>query len=93
MPAKKPAFVPPTDFTLDLKLESLTIDEIDAIEEITGQPLDALNKPGSRRAPMLKAMAFVVMKRKHPEFSIEDAGALRINLKGKGKTDPTATNA
>ncbi|MEU2760440.1 hypothetical protein [Streptomyces sp. NPDC007094] len=93
MPAKKPAFVPPTDFTLDLKLDSLTIDEIDAIEEITGQPLDALNKPGSRRAPMLKAMAYVVMKRKHPEFSIEDAGALRLNLKGKGKADPTATNA
>ncbi|WP_328950474.1 hypothetical protein OG778_23895 [Streptomyces sp. NBC_00184] len=93
MPAKKTAFVPPTDFTLDLKLESLTIDEIDAIEEITGQPLDSLNKPGSRRAPMLKAMAYVVMKRKHPEFSIEDAGNLRINLKGKGKPDPTATNA
>ncbi|MEU8791560.1 hypothetical protein [Streptomyces sp. NPDC048643] len=95
MPAKKPVPAVATDMpdVLDLKLDSLTIDEIDAIEEITGQPLDALNKPGARRAPMLKAMAFVVMKRKNPEFSIEDAGRLRINLKGKGKADPTATNA
>lgn len=93
MPVKKPAPTVPADFTLDLKLDSLTIDEIDAIEEITGQPLDSLNKPGMRRAPMLKAMAYVVMKRKHPDFSIEDAGALRINLKGKAKPDPTEANA
>ncbi|QAX94710.1 tail protein [Streptomyces phage Lilbooboo] len=92
MPVKKPVDIP-QDFTLDLKLESLTLDEIDAIEEITGMPLDALNKPGTRRAPMLKAMAYVTMKRKYPDFTIEDAGALRINLKGKAKPDPTAANA
>lgn len=96
MPAKKTAKPVATDMpdVLDLKLDSLTIDEIDAIEEITGQPLDALNKAGSRRAPMLKAMAFVVMKRKNPDFTIEDAGRLRINLKGgKSQADPTATSA
>ncbi|MFJ8955627.1 hypothetical protein ACIRO1_36605 [Streptomyces sp. NPDC102381] len=93
MPVKKPAFEMPEDFTLDLKLDSLTIDEIDAIEEITGKPLDTLNKPGSRRAPMLRAMAYVVMKRKYPEIQPEDVGRLKLNLKGKAKPDPTATNA
>jgi len=93
MPAKKPEFVIPEDFTLDLKLDSLTIDEIDAIEEITGQPLDALNKAGTRRAPMLRAMAYVVMKRKFPEIQPEDVGRLKLNLKGKAKPDPTGTNA
>jgi hypothetical protein len=93
MPQATPKRELPTDFVLDLKLDSLTLDEIDAIEEITGQPLDALNKPGARRAPMLKAMAYVTMKRKYPDVTIEDIGALKINLKGKGKPDPTATNA
>jgi len=93
MPAKKPEFVMPEDFTLDLKIDSLTIDEIDAIEEITGQPLDALNKAGTRRAPMLRAMAYVVMKRKHPEITPEDVGRLKLNLKGKAKPDPTEANA
>ncbi|CAD80109.1 tail protein [Streptomyces phage phiBT1] len=93
MPAKKPAFEMPEDFTLDLKLDSLTIDEIDAIEEITGAPLDSLNKAGTRRAPMLRAMAYVVMKRKFPEIEPADVGRLKLNLKGKGKPDPTATNA
>ncbi|AFU62205.1 tail assembly chaperone [Streptomyces phage TG1] len=78
---------------LDLKLDSLTIDEIDAIEEITGKPLDALNAKGQRRAPMLKAMAYVVMKRKNPDFTIEDAGRLRIELKGKAPADPTDASA
>lgn len=94
MPAKKPEFEIPDNFTLDLKLDSLTIDEIDAIEEITGAPLDTLNKPGARRAPMLRAMAYVVMKRKYPEITPEDVGRLKLNLKGgKTKADPTATNA
>ncbi|CAA07111.1 gp41 [Lomovskayavirus C31] len=93
MPQRKPAFEIPDDFTLDLKLDSLTIDEIDAIEEITGQPLDSLNKAGSRRAPMLRAMAYVVMKRKFPEIEPADVGKLKLNLKGKAKPDPTATNA
>ncbi|MEV8015644.1 hypothetical protein AB0O76_04650 [Streptomyces sp. NPDC086554] len=78
---------------VDLKMDALTIGEICAIEDITGQPLDSLNKPGAKRGPMLRAMAYVVMKRKHPDFSIEDADNLQINLKGKGKPDPTAANA
>jgi hypothetical protein len=93
MPAKKPEFVLPENLTLDLKLDSLTIDEIDAIEEITGAPLDTLNKPGSRRAPMLRAMAYVVMKRKYPEITPEDVGRLKLNLKGKAKQDPTEASA
>ncbi|WP_030240787.1 MULTISPECIES: hypothetical protein [unclassified Streptomyces] len=93
MPQRTPKREIPTDFTLDLKLDSLTLDEIDAIEEITGQPLDMLNKPGARRAPMLKAMAYVTMKRKYPDITLEDVGALKINLKGKGKPDPTEANA
>ncbi|MEG8276400.1 MULTISPECIES: hypothetical protein [unclassified Streptomyces] len=93
MPAKKSEFTLPENLTLDLKLDSLSIDEIDAIEEITGQPLDMLNKPGSRRAPMLRAMAYVVMKRKYPEITPEDVGRLKLNLKGKGKPDPTEASA
>lgn len=95
MPAKKPAPAAATELpnVLDLKLDSLTIGEICAIEDITGQPLDSLNKPGAKRGPMLKAMAYVVMKRKNPNFSIDDADALQINFKGKAKPDPTEASA
>ncbi|MEV6399621.1 hypothetical protein AB0M39_33385 [Streptomyces sp. NPDC051907] len=79
---------------LALDLDSLTIDEIDIIETVTDAPLDDLRKPGTRRAPMLRAMAVVLKRRTDPNFSIEDAGKLRIQLKpSKAKPDPTAPSA
>jgi hypothetical protein len=78
---------------LALNIDSLTLDEIDAIEEIIDAPLDSLNKPGQKRAKLLKAMAYVIKRRENPDFTIEDAGRLRIQLKSKSKPDPTATSA
>ncbi|WP_411144971.1 hypothetical protein [Streptomyces sp. x-80] len=79
---------------LSLDLDNLSIDEIDIIEEITGGSLDELKKPGTRRGPMLRAMAVVLKRRTDPNFSIKDAGRLRIQLKpGKAKPDPTAPSA
>ncbi|QNE73999.1 hypothetical protein F0344_04740 [Streptomyces finlayi] len=95
MPAKKPVKTASTEMpnVLDLKLDSLTIGEICAIEDITGQPLDSLNKAGAKRGPMLKAMAYIVMKRKNPDFTVADADNLQIEFKGKSPADPTAANA
>ncbi|MFF3557322.1 hypothetical protein ACFYXL_28395 [Streptomyces tsukubensis] len=80
---------------LSLDLNSLSIDEIDIIEEVTGAPLDELRKPGRRRGPMLRAMAVVLKRRTDPDFSPEDAGKLRLEFKtpGKSKTDPTGPSA
>ncbi|MCX5153700.1 hypothetical protein OG914_06705 [Streptomyces sp. NBC_00291] len=79
---------------LSLDLNSLTIDEIDIIEEVTDAPLDELRKPGRRRGPMLRAMAVVLKRRTDPGFSIEDAGQLRLEFKGgKAKPDPTGPSA
>ncbi|MGY5131275.1 hypothetical protein ACWGJW_02440 [Streptomyces nigrescens] len=75
-----------------MDIDSLTIDEIEVIEEIIDGPLDALAAPGAKKAKLLKAMAYVIKRRENPDFTIEDAGRLRIELKSK-KADPTATNA
>jgi hypothetical protein len=91
MPARKT--VDDMSEVLSLNIDSLTLDEIDAIEEIIDAPLDALSKPGMRKAKLLKAMAYVIKRRDNPDFTIEDAGKLRIQLKTKAKADPTGTNA
>ncbi|WP_327254085.1 hypothetical protein [Streptomyces sp. NBC_01244] len=91
--AKKPAVGGDLGELLSLDLNSLTIDEIDIIEEVTDAPLDELRKPGRRRGPMLRAMAVVLKRRTDPDFSIEDAGALRLEFKGKAKPDPTGPSA
>ncbi|MFC9739156.1 hypothetical protein ACFVKC_14720 [Streptomyces noursei] len=92
MPAKKPATTELGD-VLSIDLDSLSIDEIETIEEIIDGPLDDLAKPGARKAKMLRAMAVVIMQRKDPDFSAADAGKLRISLKNATKADPTALSA
>jgi hypothetical protein len=92
MPARKPVADDMSE-VLSLNIDSLTLDEIDAIEEIIDAPLDSLTKPGTRKAKLLKAMAYVIKRRDNPNFTIEDAGKLRIQLKAKAKADPTETNA
>ncbi|WP_030244199.1 hypothetical protein [Streptomyces sp. NRRL S-350] len=77
---------------LSIDIDSLSIEEIETIEEIIDGPLDALAQPGARKGRMMRAMAVVLKRRTDPDFSIEDAGALRISLKSKPK-DPTALSA
>ncbi|MER5638424.1 hypothetical protein ABT095_15865 [Kitasatospora sp. NPDC002227] len=77
---------------LSVDIDSLSIEEIETIEEIIDAPLDSLAQPGARRGPMLRAMAVVIKRRTDPDFSIADAGRLTISLK-QGKTDPTELSA
>lgn len=89
MPARLPKKDPNV---LSLDLDKLSIDEIEMIEDIIDGPLDSLSKPGARKAKLLRAMAFVMKRRENPDFSLEDAGKLCIELKSKPK-DPTETSA
>jgi len=91
MPAKKPAAA---DDVLSLDIKRLTLDELEMIEDIIDGPLDALAKPGAKKAKMLKAMAFVVKRRTNPDITLEDVGRLAIEFKGNAETaDPTAPSA
>ncbi|MFJ7419779.1 hypothetical protein ACIQXD_14355 [Streptomyces uncialis] len=85
MPKKKTA---PAEI-LSLDIDSLSIDEIEIIEDIIDGPLDQLAKPGARKSKLLRAMAVVIKRRDDPSFSAKDAGKLRIAFKSKPK-DPTA---
>jgi hypothetical protein len=90
MPAKKADTVAPD--VLSLNIDSLTLDEIEIIEDLIDAPLDTLSKPGQKKARLLKAMAFVIKRRDNPDFTLEDAGRLRIELKG-GTANPPVANA
>ncbi|MEU9388672.1 hypothetical protein AB0D86_01565 [Streptomyces sp. NPDC048324] len=89
MGAKKNADAGNLGNVLSLDIDSLSIDEIEIIEDIIDGPLDQLAKPGARKAKLLRAMAVVIKRRDDPSFTAEDAGSLRIEFKKKPK-DPTA---
>jgi len=91
MPAKKTVDTVSSD-VLSLNIDSLTLDEIEIIEDLIDAPLDSLGKPGAKKARLLKAMAYVIKRRDNPDFTLEDAGRLKIQLKGN-VANPPATNA
>ena len=76
------------DDVLNIDINDLTIAEVVEIEALTSQPLDALGQPDKPKGLMLQALAYITKKRDNPEFTFEDAGALKISTTSS-KPDPT----
>ena len=76
------------DDVLNLDINDLTIAEVVEIEDLTGQPLDALGQPDKPKGRMLQALAFISKRRDDPSFTFEQAGALKITTTAS-KPDPT----
>ena len=74
--------------TLDVDISDLTFAEVVEIEERTGMPLDALGQDDKPKGKMLHALAYVVRRRENPDFTWEEAGALKITTSSE-KVDPT----
>lgn len=84
---------PSTPITLDLDLGSLTIDELEMVEEaLGGVSIEDAFKPGQRRAPVLRAIAWVVLRREDPDATLEDAGRVRISMSDAGDPPTDATS-
>ncbi len=76
-------------FELNVDINSLTIGEIEEIEELGDQPIDALFSATGKKGKALRAIAFVMKRRDNPDFTWEEAGDLRINL-SSDEQDPTS---
>ena len=74
--------------TLDIAINDLTIAEVVEIEELTGLPFDAMGDASKPKGKMLQALAFISKRRTNPDFTWEDAGALKIDL-ANAEPDPT----
>ena len=72
----------------NVDVSDLTIAEVVEIEDRTGLPLDALGQADKPKGRMLQALAFIVKRRENPDYTWEEAGALKINTTSE-KIDPT----
>lgn len=54
--------------------ETLTIEEVETIEQISGSPIDALMDETSLKGKSLKAVVFVVKRREDEKYTLADAG-------------------
>jgi hypothetical protein len=58
--------------------ESLTLEEVEVIESLTGSSIDEAFGNGKPKGKALTVFVWVVLKRKNPEFKIEEARKLTL---------------
>lgn len=64
--------------------DSLTIDEIDLVEDITGAAIEDIMGGGKVRASkVLRAFALVALRRTNPDATLADAG--KVDVQGLGE--------
>jgi hypothetical protein len=67
---------PATTPTIDL--DSLTIDEIDLIEDVAGASIDDVLAGTVRKGKVLRAFALIALRRDDPNATVEDAGKVSV---------------
>jgi hypothetical protein len=78
-----------TNQTFDF--ESLTLNEVEQIELITGASIDQLLDAGQAKGKAMKAIIFIMKKRIDPDFTLEQAGQISMteaNSLFAGASDP-----
>jgi hypothetical protein len=58
--------------------ESLTLEEVEIIENLTNSSIDEAFSEGKPKGKALTAFVWVVLKRNNPSFKIEDARKLSL---------------
>ena len=68
------------DDVFNVDLDRLTIADIEAIEELANERIDVLFGPGKRLGPALRVVGCVMKRKTDPDFTLEQAGDLVVNL-------------
>ena len=62
--------------TAQFDFETLTLDEVETIELLTGTSIDQLMDAGQAKGKALKAIIFIIKKRADSSYTIEQAGKI-----------------
>jgi len=70
-------------------IESLTLNEVEVLEEVSGRSIDAFMNEGTPKGSAMKALVFVMLKRSNPEATLEEAGETPLSqvLEALGATE------
>jgi hypothetical protein len=78
------------------EFESLTIEDVETIEHISGRAIDSIMDDESPKGKTMKAIVFVVKKKENPMYTLDDAGKVSfkeaMELLQSGDADPKETS-
>ncbi len=78
---------------MNLDYETLTLAEIETIEEITGLAIDEIVSIKAPKGKLFRALIYVITKRTNPAYTYEETGTLTLAdgmamLPGEDDDDP-----
>jgi len=80
--------------SLSIDIDSMTLGEMETVEELTGLGLDeigaAMSMPGPK-VKILMALAYVVKRRTEPEITLDAIRAMRVELEDADPKESTAS--
>lgn len=85
----------PPDVTVEITpdlLEELTFGEHEELQAIAGEDYDALLR-GQLRPKALTALAYVQLRRRYPDVTLDDVRALKLSVVRPAGTEPNPTGA
>lgn len=59
--------------------DSLTLEEVEIIENLTGESIDQAFGDGKPKGKALRSFVWIVMKRENPKFTIEEASKITLS--------------
>jgi len=59
--------------------ESLTLEEVEIIENLTGESIDQAFGNGKPKGKALKSFIWIMMKRENPKFTMEEASKFTLS--------------
>lgn len=76
--------------TITIDVDDLTFGEMEAVEGVLGKPFSEAFGSGGVSATAAVALIYVVKRRDNPDFTIDDARALKLSsLEFGAEPDPT----
>lgn len=76
---------------MELDFDTLTLDEVEQIELLTGQSIQTIMEDESPKGRTLKVILWIFGKRANPDMTLEDAGKITLAKASEylaGSTDP-----
>lgn len=76
-----------------MNFETLTLEETETLEQLTGYSIDSLMDAGNPRGKVLKCFVWIIKKRTDPNYTIEQASKVTLAEAFaifNGESDPKA---
>lgn len=75
------------DGRVTVDINDLTAAEIEAVEEVIDASIVSVFDPKARQGKAARALGWVMVRRTNPEFTLEEAGDLRVFFKTSNPND------